>query len=77
MYDVLLLAINLDHDDVALTILRHPTYLKIEEASRLINSETVGFMGDETSLFAAETTPLILAAQRNRWLRLSKLLNHS
>ena len=67
MYDALLLAIALDHDEIALTILKHPVYMKVENYSKLINSETAGFRGEE-ALFSTETSPLILAAQRNRYV---------
>ena len=75
LYEALLLAISLDHDEIAETILKHPIYEKLEREENIYSSNNffLSLVGDD-SQFTAETTPLILAAQRNRFEIVSLLI---
>ena len=75
LYEALLLAISLDHDEIAETILKHPIYEKLEQQESIYSSSNfyLTLVGDD-SQFTAETTPLILAAQRNRFEIVSLLI---
>lgn len=75
LYEALLLAISLDHDEIAEVILKHPIYEKLEKQEE--NYSTSNFylsLVSEDSQFTAETTPLIMAAQRNRFEIVSLLI---
>jgi transient-receptor-potential calcium channel protein len=75
LYEALLLAISLDHDEIAEVILKHPIYEKLEKQESIYSSNNfyLSLVGDD-SQFTAETTPLILAAQRNRFEIVSLLI---
>ena len=75
LYEALLLAISLDHDEIAECILKHPIYEKLEKQESIYsgNNFYLTLVGDD-SQFTAETTPLILAAQRNRFEIVSLLI---
>ena len=64
-YDALLLAIKLGHDEIAEMILEHPKYDEINADLRK-DSDFFERLNDH-SQFTDETTPLILAAQNNRY----------
>ena len=74
LYESLLLAISLDHDDIAEIILKHPVYEKLERQSSYSGSNFYQTLISEDSQFSTETTPLILAAQRNRFQIVSLLI---
>lgn len=52
-----------DHEDIAIFILKHPSYKKLQEVQ-----------ADDSSQFSPEETPLILAAQYNRYEIVMQLL---
>ena len=67
-YEALLLAIKLGHDEVAEMILEHPKYEEINNEFRKHSDEP--FFSEkfcDHSQFTDEITPLILAAQNNRY----------
>ena len=75
LYNALLLAISLDQDEIPKAILKHPIYEKLERQQNIYSSNNffLSVVGDD-SQFTAETTPLILAAQRNRFEIVSLLI---
>lgn len=67
-YEALLLAIKLGHDEIAEMILEHPKYEEINNEFRKHSDEP--FFQErfcDHSQFTDEITPLILAAQNNRY----------
>ncbi len=67
-YEALLLAIKLGHDEIAEMILEHPKYDEINSEFRQHSDEP--FFSEkfcDHSQFTDEITPLILAAQNNRY----------
>ena len=68
LYEALLQAISADHDEIAEAILKHPKYEELSKESKKIGKRDFFFeRGNEESQFASEITPLILAAQHNRF----------
>ena len=78
--EALLLSISMDHNHISEVIINHPRYQQeilqeTGQASPKVHSmETTLDVATSDALFAAEITPLILAAQRNQFEIVKMLL---